>query len=280
MLSKRVDLHVHTSESDSSVSPRGVVKLAKEAGLSAIAITDHDTILGFEEAADAGMEFGVEVIPGIEFSTRYNGMVHILGYCIDTTNAELLQALDDIIKDRDTRNKKIVDQMRADGIDISYDEMMDRFGLVIGRPHFAQILVENGMAESVKDAFNRLVGKNMRYWAPRTTVPIERCIELILNAGGVPFIAHPFEYGYDKEKLVTLVHHCLSHGAKGIEVRHPSHTKQQMEHLERLISESPYDVLMSGGSDFHGDVKPNNLLGIPEVPYEWLEKIKAASKNY
>ena len=268
---KRVDLHVHTTASDGTFSPAELVSLAKESGLSAVAITDHDTVSGI--ITDSVLE----VVPGIELSTKYEGPVHILGYYIDPDNRELKDTLQGIVDDRDIRNEKIVNLMRSDGISITYAEMKDRFGDVVGRPHFAEILIENGVVDSPKEAFQQYLSKNQKYWFPRTTVPIDRCISLIVNAGGLAVLAHPFEYSYDKKTLPELIELCIGYGVKGIECRHSSHTPGQMAYLELLADE--YGLIKTGGSDFHGSAKPNVRLGsgngLVSVPYEWLERIKA-----
>lgn len=270
---RRIDLHVHTAASDGTDSPEAVVRLAAESGLSAIAITDHDTVSACEAAAAEAAKCGIELVPGIELSTRYNGPVHILGYFIDTSNAELQALLTGIVADRDDRNEKTVALMRQDGIDITYEQMRERFGEVIGRPHFARILIENGLADSTTDAFDRFIGKGMKYWLPRTTVSLERCIEIILTAGGIPVLAHPFEYKYDSKSLPELIELCVSLGIRGIECRHSSHTPGQMAYLERLAEE--YGLLKTGGSDYHGSVKPEISLGtgtgLVSVPHTWLE---------
>lgn len=273
---KRVDLHVHTSASDGADSPEDVVRLASEAGLSAIAITDHDTVGGYDAAAAEALKRGIELIPGIELSTRCSGPVHILGYFIDPANRELQSLLNGIVADRDDRNEKTVALMRQDGIDITYQQMKERFGEVVGRPHFAQILIENGLAASTADAFERFVGKGMKYWLPRTTVPLERCVEIILTAGGIPVLAHPFEYKYESKTLPGLIEFCMTLGVRGIECRHSSHTPGEMAYLERLADE--YGLLKTGGSDYHGSVKPEVSLGtgtgLVSVPHDWLEALR------
>lgn len=276
---RRIDLHVHTTASDGSVSPADAVSLAREAGLSAIAVTDHDTVSGYAGAAEAGRTLGIEVIPGIELSTRYEGPLHILGYFIDCENIVLTAALRSNVDDRDARNEKLIALMRSDGICVTYDAMKDRFGDVVGKPHFAEILVENGVCSDVQDAFTRYLGKGMKYWIPRTTVPMERCIEIIKIAGGIPVIAHPFEYKYEKKSLSGLIESCVRAGAAGIECRHSSHTPGQMAYLELLSGE--YGLLKTGGSDFHGDPKPDVRIGtgkgLVTVPYSWLEELKKAA---
>ena len=183
---RRIDLHVHTTASDGTFTPAQVVELARDAGLSAIAITDHDTVSGYAEAAKRGAELGVEIVPGIEISTKYGGAVHVLGYYIDMESDGLHHILDWIVEDRDTRGRKMAELMAADGLPVNYDEMKARFGEVIGRPHFARLLVELGLAMDVQDAFDRYVEKGQKYYVGRTILPIERAIGLIIKAGGVP----------------------------------------------------------------------------------------------
>lgn len=273
---KRIDLHIHTTASDGADSPEAVVRQAAELGLSAISVTDHDTVLGCEPAAAEAKKRGIELIPGIELSTRYNGPVHILGYFIDTSSPEIKALFDEIVADRDGRNEKAVALLRKDGIDITYEQMKDRFGEVVGWPHFATILIENGLAESTDDAFSRLIGKGMKYWVPRSTIPIERCVDVILSAGGIPVLAHPFEYKYQNKTLPELIELCINLGVRGIECRHSSHSPGQMAYLERLAEE--YGLLKTGGSDYHGSVKPEVALGtgtgLVSVPQAWLEALR------
>ena len=273
---KRVDLHIHTSASDSSVVPQGVVELANEDGLAVIAITDHDTVDGYKKAASAAEGKNIKVIPGIELSTKFYGSVHILGYFIDVDNPELKAELKNIIDDRDSRNEKIIQLMRNSGINITYDEMKDRFGTVIGRPHFGRIVVENGLAATVTEAFDNYLSKEKPFWVPRKTIPMERCIELIRHAGGIAVLAHPFEYTYDVKTIADLIEFGIKYGIRGLECRHSSHTPGEMAYLERLAED--YDLLKTGGSDFHGSIKPTISLGtgkgILVVPYKWYEELE------
>lgn len=262
------------------MTPSEIVSEARNLQLSAIAITDHDTVSGISEAVEAAGN-NLEIIPGIEFSTKYHGPVHILGYYINPQNAALLTLLDTIVRDRDIRNEQIISAMQKDGIDIDYATMKARFGEVIGRPHLATILVEKGIANDVRDAFSNYVGKGMKYWFPRTTVPLEDCIRTIREAGGIPVLAHPFEYDYSEKSLCELIELCIDFGLEGIECRHSSHTPGQMIYLEQLSLE--YGLLKTGGSDFHGAVKKNIRLGtgsgLVSVPDSWLEPLKNAKKN-
>lgn len=275
---REIDLHLHTAASDGTLSPTELVKLAKDSGLRAIAITDHDTAGGYKEAAAAGEKYGIEVIPGIEISTKYGGSVHILGYGIDAECPQLAHALNWVVEDRDRRNRKMAELMAADGLPVSYEQMQSRFGNVIGRPHFGMILVELGLAESINDAFDRYIEKGQKYYMPRTFLSIESTIELICAAGGVAVLAHPFQYRRDDEGLRKLIEHCIESGLRGMECRYSGYTEEQTAYLEALAEE--YSLLKTGGSDFHGANKPHIKMGFGisgelNVPYEFLEKLKS-----
>ena len=276
---KRIDLHVHTTASDGTASPKEAVKLAKEAGLSAIAITDHDTVSGYAEAAEAGAKYGLEVVPGIEISTKYGRAVHILGYYIDPDSDKLAPVLEWVVRDRDERNRKMAELMAADGLPVSYEEMHRRFGAVIGRPHFAEVLVELGLAKDVRDAFDRYVEKGQKYYLPRNFLSIERSIEIICQAGGVAVLAHPFQYKLDDAGLRELIEHCMESGLRGMECRYSGYSREQCKYLGHLAEE--YGLIKTGGSDFHGEVKKHISLGIGtgslEVPYKYLEKLREAA---
>ncbi|MCI6486771.1 MAG: PHP domain-containing protein [Clostridiales bacterium] len=276
---KRIDLHVHTTASDSTASPAEAVRLAKEAGLSAIAITDHDTVSGYAEAAEAGKKYGVEVVPGIEISTKYGRAVHILGYYIDPDSDKLAPVLEWVVHDRDERNRKMAELMAADGLPVSYEEMHRRFGAVIGRPHFAEVLVELGLAKDIRDAFDRYVEKGQKYYLPRNFLSIERSIEIIREAGGVPVLAHPFQYKLDDAGLRELIEHCMESGLQGMECRYSGYSVEQSKYLGRLAEE--YGLIKTGGSDFHGDNKKHISIGTGtghlEVPYKYLEKLRQAA---
>lgn len=274
---KKIDLHVHTSASDGTLSGGEMICLAAERGLAAVAVTDHDTVSGYAEAAEAGRAHGVEVVPGIEISTKYGGAVHILGYYIDTQSELLRPVLDWVVHDRDARNRKMAELMAADGLPVDYDAMRARFGEVIGRPHFAELLVELGLADSVQDAFDRYVEKGRKYWLPRSFLSIERSIEIIAAAGGAPVLAHPFQYKRDDAQLRELIEHCIDCGLCGMECRYSGYDADMSAYLERLADE--YGLIKTGGSDFHGENKPHIALGEGiggelNVPYEFLLALK------
>ena len=276
---KTIDLHVHTTASDGTCRPAEIVRLAAEAELAAVAITDHDTAEGYTEAAAAARETGLEVVPGIEISTRFFGAVHILGYYIDPLSPQLRPVLDWVVQDRDERNRKMAELMAADGLPVDYEQMHARFGAVVGRPHFAQLLVELGLAESVPDAFDRYVEKGRKYYVGRHFLSIERSIEIIHLAGGVPVLAHPFQYKLDDARLRELIEHCLESGLRGMECRYTGYDEEQVAYLLALAEE--YGLLPTGGSDFHGANKPHirlgRGLGALTVPYEYLAGLKEAA---
>ncbi|MBQ7896127.1 MAG: PHP domain-containing protein [Oscillospiraceae bacterium] len=274
---REIDLHIHSTASDGTLSPRELVILAKKQGLKAIAITDHDTASAYLEACKAGEEFGVEVIAGIEISTKYSGPIHILGYCIDPQSPELLPVLNWVVEDRDRRNRKMAQLMADDGLPVSYEAMQQRFGNVIGRPHFGQILVELGLAESVNDAFDRFIEKGQKYYMPRSFLSVESSIELICHAGGIAVLAHPFQYKRDDKGLRELIEHCMESGLKGLECRYSGYDEEQVAYLEALADE--YGLIKTGGSDFHGSNKPlirlgSGISGELMVPYSFLQTLK------
>ena len=274
---REIDLHVHTTASDGTEQPRETVELAKRKGLKAIAITDHDTVLGCREAMAAGEELGIEVVPGIEFGTKYGIAVHMLGYYLDLDAPALTEMTRSIVEDRDQRNEKTVRLMQENGIDVSYAQLKERFGEVIGRPHFAHVLMEAGLAEDVQDAFARLLGKGMKYHQYRHTLEIHEVIECIVNSGGIAVLAHPFQYKKNDEELRELIEHCMQFGLKGMECRYSGYSPEQTSYLEALAEE--YGLVKTGGSDFHGENKPRIKLGSGiednlKVPYSWLEELK------
>ena len=278
---KQIDLHIHSSASDGTDSPAEVVRKAKELDLAAVAITDHDTVSGCAEAAAAGQELGIETVSGVELTSRYGRTIHILGYYLRCNSPVLTRTLDSIVSERDARNEKMARMMAADGIAIDYDEMKSRFGASIGRPHFGRVLVELGLAESVQDAFDRYIEKGQRYYLPRRMLSIERSVEVIREAGGVPVLAHPFQYKLEESALRQLIEHCMDHGLLGMECRYSLYDEEQSQYLLGLARE--YGLLPTGGSDYHGANKPHLALGSGTgqlcVPEAWLEPLRSAATS-
>ena len=273
----RIDLHIHTTASDGTFTPEEIVREASRLGLAAVAITDHDTAAGYARAAAEGEKCGLEVVPGIEISTKFRSAVHILGYYIDVDSPALEEVLEWMHRDREERNVKLCAMLRASGVDIDIERMHARFGDLVGRPHFAEIMIENGMARDMNDAFERLLNKNKPYFIPRQFLPIERSIEIIREAGGTAVLAHPFQYRLDDAALRELIEHCMASGLEGIECRYSGYDARMCAYLESLAAE--YGLVRTGGSDFHGTIKSDILLGTGKgelnVPYAFLEELRS-----
>ena len=273
----RIDLHIHTTASDGTFTPEEVVREASRIGLAAVAITDHDTAAGYARAAAEGENCGLEVVPGIEISTKFRSAVHILGYYIDVDSPALEEVLEWMHRDREERNVKLCAMLRASGVDIDIERMHARFGDLVGRPHFAEIMIENGMARDMNDAFERLLNKNKPYFIPRQFLPIERSIEIIREAGGTAVLAHPFQYRLDDAGLRELIEHCMESGLEGMECRYSGYDAAQTAYLEALAAE--YGLVRTGGSDFHGAIKGEIRLGEGKgglnVPYAFLEELRS-----
>ena len=270
---KRIDLHVHTTASDGTLTPSEAVCLAKELGISAIAVTDHDSCDGVSEALKAGEAYGIEVVPGIELSVDYRGYgIHLLGYFMDPEAPALQELLDWVISERKRRNREMAETFCADGIDISIPALRALFpGSVIGRPHFAAALVQLGLAETVNDAFARYLSRGTKYYRKREYIPMEKAFAVIRSCGGKAVFAHPLQYRMREEDLLCLTETLKAQGIVGMECRYHGYTPEQVAYLENLARR--FDLCVTGGSDFHGSRKANKM-GEPEVDYALLEQLK------
>jgi len=248
----QIDLHSHTTASDGLQQPRENVRMAKEAGLAGIAITDHDTVDGIGEAVEAGEELGVIVIPGVEISTAAKGSdIHILGYYTDWQSEAWRIKLGSLLQTRDRRNLMIIEKLQSLGISINLDEVVDearkqgKEGGSIGRPHMASLLVAKGVVSSMQEAFDRYLGSDGAAYAnPPRLHPFE-AVDWIREAGGTSVIAHPGLYGDDE-----LVEEIIRYGAQGIEVYHSDHGLEDELRYNRMAEK--YRLIVTGGSDFHG----------------------------
>ncbi|GGK12669.1 PHP-like protein [Caldalkalibacillus thermarum] len=269
-----IDLHTHTTASDGTNPPAENVRLAREKGLKAIAITDHDTVGGIEEALAAGRECGVEVVPGIEISTLRHGQdVHVLGYFIDYQQEGLHHELHKLRDVRAKRNEMMVARLNELGIEITMEEVRAKQTEPegnIGRPHIAEVLMDKGIVDSMEEAFEKYLGREGKAYVNPPRISPEDAVRLILRYGGIPVLAHPGLYDDDPliEELVAL-------GLKGIEVYHPDHTDREIEKYSRIAAE--LQLIATGGSDFHGERNGHIFhsdLGSQPVPAEVLEKLK------
>lgn len=332
-----VDLHVHSTRSDGTFTPTELVDYAVKKGLSAFALTDHDTVDGLDEAMqyaaglraqaesknvfphqrDAGQPavpvpeshpqgFGhmvpgtkttsseatspetavkssaliPEVVPGVELSTEYQGKdVHILGLFIDHHNDRFLEYLRNFVDSRDTRNHKMCALLQETGMDISYEKLLNAFpGSVITRAHYAKYMLTHGYVKSMAEAFERYVGDRCPYFVPREKVTPAQAVELILHAGGIPILAHPILYHMSDARLDRLVGELKEAGLLGIEALYTTYHACDERQIRGLAEK--YGLLVSGGSDFHGDNKPGTDLGTGYgklyVPEEVLDQIRQA----
>ncbi len=283
---RAIDLHTHTCKSDGSYTPTDLVDYAIEKNLAAVAITDHDSIEGLDEAvahAAALRERGlpsVEMIPGIEFSTKYEKQdVHIVGLYISYEREAFQSALGSFVDSRVSRNRKMCENLQGAGIDITYEKLLAMYpDAVITRAHYASYLLEHGYVKSRQDAFARYLGDHTKYFVPREKVTPSQAVDLILKADGVPILAHPPLYHMGNDRLDTLVSSLKADGLMGIEVFYSTYSNQDVRDMQRLAAK--YNLLVSGGSDFHGANKPGLDLGCGYgklyIPEETLLKIKAA----
>lgn len=247
------DLHTHTQASDGMQAPAENVRLAKEKGLSAVAITDHDTVAGIKEACAAGEQYGITVVPGVEISTRAGGKdIHVLGYYVDAQNEQFLSRLEGLRDTRLRRNEVIISKLRGLGVEITLEAVIKGLGRdlkpdeSIGRPHIADELVRLGAATDMRDAFDKYLAEGAAaYESPPRITPEEAC-DWIIAAGGSPVLAHPGLYGDDQ-----LVREILNRGSfKGLEVYHSDHGHAEVERYQVMAKE--FDLVITGGSDFHG----------------------------
>ncbi|MCD8016354.1 MAG: PHP domain-containing protein [Oscillospiraceae bacterium] len=278
----RIDLHVHTTTSDGTLTPAAVTARARGFGLAAIAITDHDTVEGVAEAVRAGKELGVEVVPGIELSCYYRGReVHVLGYFIDIASASLAETIRTVTENRKARNHIIAERMAADGLPVSIDELKCRFPhTVIGRPHFAEVLVEHGLADSVSDAFARYLNRGRPYFEPQKRMNMDEAAAAINAAGGLAVLAHPYQYRYSEAEMRRLFADFKSCGSTGIECFYSGYDAEKSAFLTSAAA--GLGMCVTGGSDFHGSVKPDIELGSGKgglnVDRELLNKLKERIK--
>ena len=269
-----IDLHVHSNTSDGTLSPSEVVIHAKEAGLTAIALTDHDTVKGLAEATQAGELYKLEVVPGIELSADFpKDSLHILGYYIDYKDPAFLKKLEPIQEGRTIRNAKMLDQLKNLGFDIAMDEGVEIFT----RAHFAKALLDGGYVSSFDEAFKKYLAPGKAGYVKRVTPTPKECIDLIHSGGGLAFLAHPTLYGLNTSQLTKLIKKLTKDGLDGLEAIHAVHSAQDETHLRILASKN--NLLISGGSDFHGSNKPKLEIGVGygnlKIPYRLLENIKA-----
>lgn len=287
---KIIDLHVHSTKSDGSFTPTELVDYALEKGLSAFALTDHDTTEGLDEAIDyahklaaANPQKEIEVIPGIEFSTEYMGKdIHIVGLYIDYKSEYFKKYITQFQNSRTLRNIKMCAKLTEHGVPVTYEELQAYFpGSVLTRAHYAKFLLQKGYVKSMPEAFDRYVGDHAPCFLPREKVTPVQAVKLILKVGGIPVLAHPILYHLSDARLDTLVKELKEAGLVAIEAVYSTYNTAEERQIRGLATK--YDLLISGGSDFHGTTKPGLDLAVGYgklfIPYDILEKMKNYRKR-
>ncbi|MDR0408878.1 MAG: PHP domain-containing protein [Spirochaetaceae bacterium] len=268
-----IDLHTHSTASDGSLTPAELVHAALSLGMEALALTDHDTIDGVPEAANEAEKRGIKLIPGVELdidldcgaglnSARGNGTreFHLLGLGLKSPSSAFVEILAETKRERMRRNMSIIERMREAGIDVHYEDIIQAAGGgCIGRPHFARYLIETGKTRSIQSAFKRFLGKGKPFYIQKTGVDFARAIAAIHESGGVAVIAHPATLYVSWGRLPDVLAALKERGLDGIEAWHPAsveHACLRMEAIGKKLG-----LLITAGSDFHGDKRPDRRLG-------------------
>ena len=265
------DLHTHSTVSDGQYAPEELVRLAKDRGLEVLALTDHDTVDGVAEAVSAGQALGILVLPGVELSAREHSNFHILGYCYDPAHPALRQLCEQQRENRVKREKMILDFLSTKDVKLSMDEVeLCAGGKVIGRPHFAQAMVQRGYIQTRREAFD-LYLDTPEFWekVPRLEADARSCIEAIKKSGGKASLAHPYQMKLSNPELDELVVELTDWGLDAIECFYPKYTPGQQALYLKLAEK--YHLHITGGSDFHGEkVKPDVQLAALDLDVGWL----------
>jgi hypothetical protein len=256
-----IDLHTHSTFSDGSLTPEELVKRAKGIGLTALALTDHDCTDGLPRFTAACQAEGIRPVPGVEISADVDtGTLHMLGYFVDAADPNLMDVLREIRDGRDLRNHRILKKLNEQGLDLSYDDVASYAGEdTVGRPHFAQAMLDKGYIKTRQEAFDRFLAKGKVAYVDRFRLTDEGCIHAIRKAGGVPVLAHPFTLQLDPSALRERVRDLAAKGLGGLEVYYSEHSPDQQQMYLNLARET--HLAVTGGSDFHGAMNPDIELG-------------------
>lgn len=279
---KTIDLHTHTTASDGSMTPQELVRYAFEKGLAAVAVTDHDTVGGVNQALEEGDRLGIEVIAGVEISVDFSSEMHLLGYYLNG-NCELIQdTLKSLREMREQRNSKIVNRLNELGFDITMQEVIGNAkGGNAGRLHIARVLIEKGYVRSTDEAFGKYLGTGKPAYFKKEKLTPKSGIAEIIRSGGIPVLAHPFYIGLPLDRLDQLMGELVGYGLKGVEAFYSLHTEEQTTMLLKLAKK--HNLLVTGGSDFHGsfksDIEIGSGTGSLRVPYSLLTALRSCKVN-
>lgn len=270
-----VDLHCHTTASDGAFAPYELVDEAHHRGLRAISVTDHDSVGGLDEAAARGAQIGLEIIPGLELSTDVDdGEVHILGYYIDPNDPGLVAFLESQRVSREERVRKMLERLSALGARLGMDEVR-RFssGGALGRPHVAQALIRAGVVSSWDEAFSRYIGRHAPAYVRRSRLEPHEAVRAVLDAGGVPVLAHPGLNGHD-----DMIPSLVREGLAGIEAVYPEHTKEQTALYSDIAKQ--YGLIATAGSDCHGPGSPSGVrVGLATTDYSVVRELQKRART-
>lgn len=266
---KFADLHLHTIFSDGTYTPEELIAAAKKSGLDCIAVVDHDTVDGIAPTLEAAKPFAIEVIPGIELTAEYEGLeIHILGYLIDFESTNLKEKVKVLVRHRIERIYKIAEKLKDVGVNIDAQDVLDLAGGgSISRLHLARVIVAKGYASTISETFRRYIGDQCPAYVGGFRLTPYEAIKLILDAKGIPVLAHPYMLNRDE-----LIPEFAEHGLKGLEVFYPEHSQNKTTYYKSIAQK--YNLLLTGGSDCHGKAKPEVKIGSMKIPYELVERLK------
>jgi 3',5'-nucleoside bisphosphate phosphatase len=280
---RKIDLHIHSTASDGTLTPAQIIDLAQAQHLSAIAITDHDTIDGAREALQIGLPPRLHFLTGIELSAappaflHRSGSFHILGYGLRLDDDELNHTLLDLQRARENRNPAIIERLGRLGFHMTLAEVAEMVGAgQIGRPHIARVMLKKGYAHSIDEAFDRYLGNGKPAYVDKYRISCRRALGIIRSAGGIPVLAHPYLLGIKQaSELENLIVSLKKSGLAGIEVFYPEHPPQATAFYKELAER--HGLLITGGTDFHGSLKPEIQLGVGtgefRVPFALYERL-------
>jgi len=284
---RHIDLHIHSTASDGTLTPVEILAMARKLKLAAIAITDHDTIDAPRELLSLGIPSDIKFLTGVEISASWpssflvGGSLHILGYGMRIDDLFLNQTLSALQDARKNRNPQIIKRLNSFGFDISMDDVIKEAGEggQVGRPHIARVMIKKGFAASIPDAFDQYLATGKPAYVDKYRVECHKAIEIILNAGGIPVLAHPVLLQIDSnESLEKFVSILTGMGLKGIEVYYSEHTPENITYYKNIAQKN--GLIMTGGSDFHGSLKPTIKMGSGtgnlSVPYTVYENLISA----
>jgi len=268
---RSADLHTHTNYSDGTSTPEELIAESVKAGLSAVAVTDHDTVEGVDRAIAAAAGGPLEVLPGIELTAEHEGLeIHLLGYLIDHNNGSFLEKLQFLKKVRVDRIYQICDKLKGLGLNLAPEKVLGLSSVgTVGRLHVAQAMVKEGLVNSTYDAFNKYIGDKCPAYTANFKLSPQEAIELIRKFSGIPVLAHPYSMARD-----DLIPKFAEYGLMGLEVYYLEHTKSMVDSYLHMAKK--LNLLVTGGSDYHGKSKPNVYMGAMKIPYELVEKLKEA----